>query len=198
MTLPFSKKRPLSWSAISSFHYNREEWFNRYILNQKQQENASMYAGKAIGNKIESDPTYLPEVPRLPVFEKKMLGVLDKVPLIGYLDSYCPDTHAFNEYKTSKNKDRWTHKTAHDHGQLDMYTFLIWLNTKTKPEDIKINLVYIPVEETDDFSIVVSKEPIVILPVKKTMVDIIKFASHIKHTYKAMGEYVIHRRETGT
>lgn len=182
----FFKNRPLSWSQLSSFQYSPEQWHRKYVLNEKPEENEAMRFGKKIGERLASDPTFLPEVKRYPVFEKKLLGHIGNIDMIGFLDSFDPETKHFLEYKTSHNKNKWTQKSAGEHGQLLMYKFLIWVNYQIPPEDIKSTLWYIPVEETGSFELVLSKEPVQFFEVKHSSVDVLNFATLIKKTVKEM------------
>ncbi len=186
-----NKSRPFSWSQISSFLYDKEAWYKKYVLNVMPPENAAMKAGKIIGEKIANDPKFLPTLPRYKQFEKKLEGKVGDIVLVGYLDGFDPDTKSFHEYKTSSNTKRWTQKTAEEHGQLDFYYFLIWLNYQILPENITCHLHYIPVRESATFEIEVI-EPIKIqsFEVKKTSLDILKFGKYIKDIYKEMEKYV--------
>jgi hypothetical protein len=54
--------RPFSWSNFSSFRdYDKEEWYNNYILGKKAPPNARMTFGSLVGKRIETDPTYIPQ-----------------------------------------------------------------------------------------------------------------------------------------
>src|SRR3990167_2225728 len=141
----FLAKRPLSWSAISSFQYSPGQWYAKYILGHKEPESEAMKFGKKIGEKLSSDASFLPEVLRYKVFEKELGGRIGDIPLVGFLDGFQEKPMAFVEYKTSGNTKKWTSKSVASHGQLDFYFFLLWLNYKVPPEKIKCNLVYIPV-----------------------------------------------------
>lgn len=184
-----NKTRPLSWSAISSFEYDPEQWYRKYVLNEAQPSNPAMEFGKVIGEKLATDPTFLPEVPRYKHFEKKLEGKIGDIYLLGYLDSFCPDEKHILEYKTSGNKKKWSKKSVMQHGQLDFYYLLIWLNYQIPPENIKCHLVYIPVEEGNDFNMKISSQPIQIFEAKKTTMDILKFGAYIKEVYNRMIRY---------
>lgn len=186
-----NKARALSWSQISSFNYDKEQWYRKYVLNEKQEDNAAMSAGKEIGERIASDPKYLPSLPRLPQYEKKLEGKVGDILLVGYLDNFHPDSKAFAEFKTSANTKKWTQKTSDDHGQLSFYYFLIWLNYQKPPEQIECTLHYIPVRETGSFKVELI-EPVKIksFSVKKTSMDILKFGKYIKDVRKEMEQYV--------
>ncbi len=181
--------RALSWSAISSFEYDPEQWYRKYVLNEATPSNPAMEFGNVVGERLRTDPTFLPTVPRYKQFEKKLEGKIGNILLVGYLDTFCPDTKYFHEYKTSSNAKRWTKKTAQEHGQMLFYRLLIWLNYEIPPENIKASLHYIPVEEGADFAMRVSKTPPQSFETSHTTMDILKFGAYIKDVYKRMLQY---------
>ncbi len=185
-----TKHRPLSWSCISSFEYDKEQWYKKYVLNEVQPSNSAMDFGRAVGERLASDPTYLTDVPRYKHFEKKLEGKIGNIILVGYLDSFDPDTKHFREYKTSGNTKKWNKKSAQEHGQIAFYKLLIWLNYGIHPEKVNGSLHYIPVEESNDFSFKISDAPIQHFETKHTVLDILNFGKYIVKTYGDMVEYV--------
>ena len=185
----FLKSRPLSWSAISSWEYSPEQWYKRYILNEQEPPNAAMAFGKFVGEKLATDPTYLPQVPRLPVAEQKLCVMFGKIPLVGYMDFYDPDTHEMYEMKTGEKA--WDRKRVEGHGQLDMYILMLYVTYKLMPEDIKCKLIWLPTESHGDFSVTLV-EPVVpqIFKTGRTMKDILMFGARVNKVVKDMGEYV--------
>lgn len=183
-------KRPLSWSSISSFKYDPESWYRKYVLGEKQEDTAPMLFGKKIGERLSSDFTFLPEVPRLPVFEKKLAGKIGDISIVGYLDAFQEEPMAFLEYKTSSNEKRWNRKAANDHGQMLMYYGLLWLTYGIAPEKIQSSLVYIPCKENGSFEVELSGSPVQIFEVKKTAADVLRFFNDIKDTYKEMQKFI--------
>lgn len=188
--LPFGPNRPLSWSAMAAFAYDKEKWYQKYILGEREPSSPAMDFGNEIGRCLAYTPEFMPEVPRLPLFEKKLTAKIGDIYLVGYLDSFDPDTKAMLEYKTSSNKKKWTQKSAQDHGQILFYMFLIWKNYGVPPEMVKCSLIYIPVIESGDFTLKISQEPIKIFPVKHTTVEVLKFAAYIREVYMEMENYV--------
>ena len=184
----FNLLRPLSWSQISSFEWNPEEWYRKYILGEKQTETGPLIFGKKIGERLATDPSFLPEVPRYKHMEKKLTGKIGDIELIGFLDSFCPDTLSILEYKTSSNKQRWNQKKAEIHHKLTFYGLLCWLNYGKLPE--KYHLCYLPCKETGSFDIELTGEPVQVFEVKKTAVHVLKFGNHIKDVRQQMIKYV--------
>ncbi len=86
-------KRPLSWSAISSFEYDPEQWYRTYILNERQ-SSKEMDFGSVVDKKFQDDLTFLPTIPRGENLQYKMMAVFNGIPLIG-----VPDVFSFKKEK---------------------------------------------------------------------------------------------------
>lgn len=186
-------EKPLSWSAISSFLYDPEQWYAKYVLCIEQASNASMDLGKEIGALLASDPTFLPSVPRHSYFEYELSAKLGERDLIGYIDSYEPHTDLL-EYKTGKKA--WNQKRVDEHGQLTLYALLLNLMHKVKPEDIRFRLVWLPTQENGDFSISLKNTDPVIFETTRTMRDILLFGAYVHNVYGQMEECA--KQHTGT
>jgi len=191
MKYHINKLRPVSWSQISCFEYNHEQWFKRYILGEKQEENSAMKFGKAIGEKLASDPSFMPEVPRLPLYEYELKAKVNKIPLIGYIDAFDLENNKMLEYKSGK---LWTKEKAESHGQISMYALMLYLMYNIRPEELDIKLVWLETQETGSFEteFVKGVKP-VIFPIKKTMFDILEMAMRIKKNSKEMEKYLFTR-----
>lgn len=185
----FDKKRPLSWSAISSFEYDPEQWYKKYVLRQEEEKSKEMEFGSLIGKKLETDPTYLPDVIRHSKMEHAFNVVFNKIPLVGYADSFCDKTfRKLAEFKTGKKE--WTQKRADEHGQIDMYLLMNFITNKVKPEDVEVTLVWLPTQDNGDFSIsfIPNMKPIP-FKTKRTTKQVLEFGARIKRTYLAMEKY---------
>lgn len=182
-----TQKRPLSWSQISSFEYSPGQWYDKYILGNKQPESSAMLFGKEIGNRLANEPSFMPQVPRLPLFEYILEGMLGDIPLIGFMDSYHPHDTLY-EYKTGKPP--WTQKRADEHGQIDMYLLIIYLSLGVRPEEIDCSLIWLPTQENSDFSIsLVDRNDVKIFKTQRTMQDILHFGVRIHQRLKEMETY---------
>lgn len=183
------KKRPLSWSSISQFRYDREVWYDKYINGAKQRATGPIVFGKNVGERLASELDFLPEVPRLKEYEHELLVKIGRIECIGFLDNFDLDNLAFSEFKTGKS---WTQDKANKHGQIDMYCAMIYLKYNIKPEDLDIKLIWLPTEEQQDFrtNFVRDMKP-VIFPVKKTMRDILLFMASIQVIHKEMQEFIL-------
>lgn len=187
------KTRALSWSAISSFEYDKREWYDKYVLGKKQRETAEMKFGKIIGERLATDPTFLPEVPRLNTFEHPFNVVFDGIPLVGYADAFCMKSKKkLYEFKTGVKK--WSQDRVDKHGQIDMYLLMHFITNRIPPEEVECLLVWLPTKrnEKGNFDVDISLvEPVVpqIFKTKRTTADILRFGARIKKTYKEMLEY---------
>lgn len=191
MTKPtFDRIRPLSWSAISSFEYDPEQWYRKYVLGIEEKPNAAMLFGKTVGERIAKDPTFLPHLSRLSHFEFELHAHFCDIPLLGYIDSYEPHEYLF-EYKTGKRgKNEWTQKKADTHGQIDMYLLLLWLKYRVKPYDVACTIFWMPTKEGSDFNIsFIDEKKIQAFPTVRNMHDITNFGLRINKRYKEMIAY---------
>ncbi len=217
MTVPKGKtydwhKRPVSWSMISSFMYDPEQWFDKYIKHGPctkefcfifklpsaeckcpiSNSSKEMEFGKFIGKKLETDPKFLPQIPRHSRMEHPFENIkFGKLTLVGYLDTFCDKTFKkIGEFKTGKKP--WDQTRADNHGQLTMYCLMNYLVNKIRPEDTEIFLAWMPTQDNSDFSISFV-EPIEknirIFKTKRTMMDILQFGKIINNVYKQMEEY---------
>lgn len=188
MKLDF-KKRPLSWSQLSSFEYDPEQWYRRYILNEEQPPSKEMLFGKIFATSCENG-TPLAPVTMLSKMEQKFEVNLSGISLVGFADTYCDKTKKkIGEHKTSKTL--WTQKKVDSHGQLTMYALMNYITHKIDPKDITIFLECIQTEETGDFQIQL-KKPVKVhhFKTKRTMRDILDFTVYIKNTIRRMEEYI--------
>lgn len=191
MKATFDKKRSLSWSAISSFEYDPEQWYEKYVLNKPQETSPEMEFGKVIGKKLETDSKFLPMIKRQSKMEFLFMATYKNIPLIGYADSFCDTTFGkLEEYKTGKKS--WDQKRVDQHGQITMYCLMNWITNKIRPEDVECTLSWMPTWK-DEKGVVSFLEPIEkrikIFKTKRTMTDILKFGQRINNVYDAMEEY---------
>lgn len=189
------KKRPYSWSQHSSFRdYDKEEWYESYILGNKKPPNKRMIFGSQVGKRIETDPTYIPQLPRgemeYGIGQEGNECYLGKIPLVGFFDSYKPDIKTIDEFKTS-GPTGWDQKKVDDHQQLDFYCLLLLLKHNIPPEDVKIRLHHMHTEEGGDFSIKFAT-PFTLKTYKtiRTTAQVLKFGAEIIKQRKQMEQYI--------
>lgn len=183
----FPYDRPLSWSQISQFQYSKQAWFDKYVMGIETEPSIEMIFGREVGERLATDPTYLPEVPRLPIFEHELKFEFNGVQMIGYIDSLCLDTNKLYEYKTGRKK--WDQKRADDHGQIEMYLLGLYQTKKIKPEDIACHIHWLPTHIKDGQVAFVEPFTVNTFKADRTMADILRFGNYIKEVRKEMEEY---------
>lgn len=184
----FNKSRPLSWSAISSFEYDKEQWYRKYVLNEPTVETKEMKFGKDFALSCEKRKPLAP-VTLLDTMEYKFEVVFNSIPMIGYADTFCGETKkVVGEFKTGKKK--WDARRADEHGQITLYALFNFIQNKIRPEETDFFLEWIPTEEKGDFSIDFVR-PIKVhkFKTKRSMEDILHFGLRIKNVVKEMEEY---------
>lgn len=184
----------LSWSSLSAFRdYDKEEWYQRYVLGVKGEINPAMQAGIEIGERWAMDPTFLPNVERPEVFEYDFEGKKVKfngINLVGHVDGLSLiKKKKLQELKTAQSDKKWTKETVRKWGQIDFYCLLLWLTKKIKPEDLEIELIYVPVVMNGDFKVEQCGEAVVI-PTVRTTHDVLLFGVEIQKIYKEMLGFV--------
>lgn len=190
--LRFDDRRPLSWSAISCFEWDRDEWFSKYVLGRREVPSREMKFGSAFGKSIEEGRCEV-EMDRYDTFEQKLQVRFGDIPLIGFIDNWdSVGQRGFRETKTGKKE--WTQKRANDHGQLRMYALMIYITYGINPESLEIYLDWFPTVENNDFTISLKNPPeIHTFRVKVTMRDILDFGAKINRIYAEMREYAEER-----
>lgn len=181
--------RPLSWSALSSFDWNPEEWYRKYYLGQDPGSSPEMLFGKVFAQSCE-DRTPLAPVTMLSKMEYKFEARFNNIPMIGYGDTFNDVTFdELGEYKTSKKL--WTQSKVDSHGQLTLYPFLNYIDKKIRPEDTRIWLECVETEIKSNYQIGL-KKPIKVhhFETKRTMSDILQFGSYVNLTVMKMQDYV--------
>lgn len=200
---------------MSSFEYDPEQWWEKYCLHGKckrsemteagiipawcwithsidpncpqVQTSVEMEFGKLVGDRLATDSSYLPHMPRLSHFEYKLECKFGKIKLVGYIDSYEEHIRLF-EYKTGKKQ--WDQKRADLHGQIDFYLLCLWLMHKIRPEKVACSIFWMPTKQNGDFSIsFINENEINVLPTVRTMRQVLEFGQRINANYKAMQEY---------
>ena len=188
-------KRPLSYSQLSCWDYNKEEWYKRYIIGQPYKTNSAMNAGNVVGDSIGTEKSLVPDLVPPGVKEFKLTAQIGDIYLIGYADHYCPETKVLHENKTSTNRRKWTQGAVDRHKQLDMYCLMLALTHNTAPEDVEIYLNYIPVIEGQDMKYYLP-DPVTYrqFETKRTTEQIEAFAKEIQSTVEEMHEYVTQQK----
>lgn len=193
----FDRTRPVSWSFFSSFEYDPEQWYRKYVLGKPDRPSPEMEFGKKFADSCEARRPLAP-VTLLSKVEQEFSTVFEGMPMIGFADTYDDVTKkAIGEFKTGVKP--WDQKRVDDHGQITMYCLMNWLINKVRPEDTKLFLQWVPTRKIDqdggDFSQhdyrVDFAMPIKVhtFNTKRTMKDVVVFGARIKRLYKEMDEY---------
>ena len=181
------KDRPLSHSQLSSFEYDKEQWYQSYILGIRLPANPNMLAGSRIGDSIGTDTSEVPDLVPPGIKEYKLVGEIDGIHMIGYADHHCPDTLVLNENKTSTTKYRWNQRKTDEHLQLTMYALLLQLQDKVAPEEVTMYLNFIPLQlkgvDLKPTGVVKSYET------RRTQEQVNDYIKYLKQTIEDMDSY---------
>jgi len=180
--------RALSHSQLSSWEYNREDWYRSYILGMKSPPTPEMLAGNRIGDSIGTDKSEVPDLVPPGVKEYELHVEYEGIPLIGYCDHFCPNMLVLHENKTSPNKKRWTQRKADEHNQLTMYALMLNLRDGIEPEDIEMWLNFIPVRLVG-----LTYKPDIswrAFQTRRTKQHLEAYKQYIMRTVEAMDEYI--------
>ena len=184
------KVRPLSYSQLSSFEYDPAQWYQNYVLGIREPANPAMLFGNTVGDTLGTPTSMVPNLVYPGIKEFELRANLGPVHIIGFCDAYDPETKTLTENKTSATKDRWTQKKVDEHGQLTMYCLMLFLQHKVKPEEVTINLNFIPVR-TVGFDFELPKHPTFqTFSTRRTTRKILEYAVEIQRTVKLMDEYI--------
>lgn len=184
------KKRPMSWSQISSWGYDKKQWFDKYILDKSEPANAAMLFGNVVGQSFETDTPMVPDIPRQEHMEYELNINMNNIPLIGFIDSWGPKSLILEEYKTSQNANRWDQKSVNEHDQLTMYALMLLLQDNVTPDKIEMRLHYIPVRENGSFEMeLVDPQLFHTYSTTRTMNRCLEFGTYIQELRKTMELY---------
>ena len=188
----YYKDRPLSYSAIASFHWNKGQWYSSYVLKEPRRTSPEMDFGSMIDKKIQNDPKFLPKLERYPIMQFKMTATFDGIPLIGYGDHFDQDKLRLKDDKTGR--DPWSQaradgKSSHKWEQFDMYLFMLYLTHKIRPEDVDLQVDWIPTQLEDGKVSLVKKGLFHSFKTKRNMTQVLQYGQKIKDTWVAMEAY---------
>lgn len=146
-------KKYLSYSSISLWNKDKDAFRRKYYEGEKSVETAEMIFGKKIARLLENPAELekhpvLNRVPRYKESEHKIDIEIEGIPVIGYLDSFCPDTFSILEFKSghasSSGKDPWDKVKVMKHDQLPFYSLLV--EEKYNKVNSECQLVWIETE----------------------------------------------------
>lgn len=205
LTTIYHKDRPLSWSAISSFEWNKGQWYRKYVLKELPEETPELLFGKMVDEKIQKNKKYLPKLIRYPVLQHEMRTEFNGIPLLGYSDTFRPVgsamgiakfkniVPALRDYKTGRKE--WTQKRADETGQITMYLFMLYLQHKIRPQDVEAYIDWMPTHYKDGKIAFIKEGDIHTFKTQRTMQQCLAFGQRIKDTWKAMEQYAATQAE---
>lgn len=192
----FTLENPvISWSSYSSFLYNREQWYEVYVKGKKI-TSKELEFGKKVAHSMGTKHPLAPFT-RLSEIEHEFDTKFGNIRIVGSMDTFdAPRVKRgkclAGEFKTGKQP--WTQKRVEDHGQLKMYTLLLWQQHKIYPEDVQWFLEWAETYETGDYKIEFVKPfNIQKFYITFTTVEIMRFASEVKLVHAQMIGYVKQR-----
>ncbi len=139
----------ISWSQADLWLRNPERYVAQYMHGEADVQNERMHFGSLVATAIETGKstgdividTLAATIPRYKKSEHEIKATLSTdegdVVLLGKLDTFCPDTLSFREYKTGTTK--WTAGMAQKHKQIDHYSTLIYLKHRKLPAKIHLD-----------------------------------------------------------
>ncbi len=209
--------RPLSHSQLESWRYNKDEWYNSYILGKRTPPNALMLYGSRIGDAIGTPESPIPDLNPPGTKEFKLSARLGDIYIVGYADHMCPKTLVLNENKSTDKPHKWNQKTVDKHPQMTMYALMLFLTHDIAPEDVTMYLndirtehfwvpkkgfehipEYLHNEHTAEVAVRL-KRPIEWYPweTKRTGADLLKYTKYIEKTVEDMHSYALERHRKG-
>lgn len=117
-------KSYLSSSACDLWERNPQDYREKYYLNSPGFSTPYTQFGKDFAYDIEKHPEKYPHIPKGSVSEFPVKWVIADVPVVGYLDSFEPNTKSIFEYKTSVNSS-WDPVKVRKWKQLPFYAMCI-------------------------------------------------------------------------
>jgi len=184
------RERSFSWSQISSWTYDKKQWYDKYILDKPFEPTAAMLFGNEVGDTLGTPDSMVPALPMPGIKEYELKPKFQDFTLIGFCDAWCPDTKVLTENKTSQNAQRWNPVAVERHGQFDYYALMLMLQDNVMPADMKMVLHYIPVGRGKDLNLqVTDPEVFHSYETARTNEQVLKFGALIKTIRNAMEKY---------
>ena len=134
----------------------------------------------------------------IPKLEKHLKGdkehrirvKLDDRYLIGFCDHYCPVKKILNENKTTQDPNRWNQVSVDNHGQLTMYSLMLFLRDGTLPHELEIWLNVILVENREFGGLhIPDPENFYRIKTERSVKQCLDFGANLKRTLKDMENY---------
>jgi len=139
----------LSYSQLSLFKRDQQEYFEQYIIGKKFEGNAYTDFGSKVGNSLENnnfdsfesgEAETLRKVVRLDEFERRTMLKYDDFYIVGYIDTNSFDYKKIIDYKTGGNKKESTYM-GDDYTQLHLYALSLRQETGVTPIEAKVEFI---------------------------------------------------------
>jgi hypothetical protein len=117
----------LSSSACDLWEQNKNNFRKKYYDGEPGFRTVYTDFGVSFAKQIEEHPERFPHIPRYAVPEFPIKWVVRGVPVLGFIDSFCPEQKAVIEYKTSISSgvEKWSAVKVRKWKQLPFYAMCI-------------------------------------------------------------------------
>lgn len=117
----------LSSSACDLWEQNQEQFRRKYYDGEDGFRTVYTEFGKSFAKEIENNPEKFPNIPKYKIPEFPIKWVIDGVPVLGFVDSFCPDNISVIEYKTAvkTGTSPWTNVKVRKWKQLPFYSMCL-------------------------------------------------------------------------
>ena len=178
----------LSWSALSTWEFSKEEYRKKYILGEWEPPTKYMTFGKNVAEMLEK--RICPEdvklhhvfnfIPDYPIREHKFnadckIGK-ENIRLYCIFDGYDKVNHKIYEVKTGK---LWNPRKVRQHGQISFYSYAYWLKYKKIPE---FDLVWIGTQEDEEGNVEATGN-IEVFPATRKMPELLAMHTRIERCW---------------
>jgi hypothetical protein len=122
---------------------SKKTYRKRYYENEPNFYSVEAKFGSEVATMIEKDHSSVKHIKKYSEPEHKFIVEMGGVEVIGFLDSFDPETNSFLEYKTRRDnaKKQWDQKRVDKHKQLDFYSLKCsYANLLILPSSKKIDL----------------------------------------------------------
>jgi hypothetical protein len=152
MDLPKKDKKGnsyLSYSQISLFKRDKNEYYENYILGKKFEGNAYTYFGSKVGEALEhhnfsgftnKESEVLQKCTRLDLFERKTILNYDGFYVLGFIDSVSNDLDYLIDYKTGGRNKEYQY-LEDNYTQLCLYAISLRQETGITPTKAQVNFI---------------------------------------------------------
>lgn len=185
--------RALSWSSISSFKWNKDQWWRKYVGKELPEITPELEFGSYVDKRIQDDPKFLPMLERYAIQQHKMEAAYNGIPLIGVADQFDPNKKCIRLADDKTGRVPWTKARADDTGQLTMYCLLLWLTRGIRPGEVELWIRWMPTHYENKKIAFIKEGDIRYFKTARTMKQVLEFGQEIIDIYAQMLDYCEHR-----